>query len=104
MVEPDDGGEELCSLAPPEVSALPDGGTVADLDASGDVVLVVGGLVGVSAAKTGAMAMERVNAVSEIRRIMPSSFLPHEQRFGFASVSLEAGGTRAAHDIVLHAL
>jgi hypothetical protein len=91
MVEPDDGGEELCSLAPPEVSALPDGGTVAELDASGDVVLVVGGLVGVSAARTGAIAMDSVNAVSEIRRIMSLSFLPHEQRFGFVSVSLEVG-------------
>ena len=91
IVEPADGGDELCSLAPPEVSALPDGGTVADLDASGDVVLVVGGLVGVSAAKTGAIAMESVNAVSEIRRIMSSSFLPHEQRFGFLSVSLQVG-------------
>ena len=43
-------GDELCSLAPPEVSALPEGGTVADLDASGDVVFAVGGFVGVSAA------------------------------------------------------
>jgi hypothetical protein len=70
IVEPADWGDELCSLAPPEVSALPDCGIVADLDASGDVVLAVGGLVGVSAAKTGAIAMESVNAVSEIRRII----------------------------------
>ena len=34
IVEPADGGEELCSVAPPEVSALPDGGTVADLEVS----------------------------------------------------------------------
>jgi hypothetical protein len=49
------GGDELCSVAPPEVSGLPDGGTVADLDASGDTVFAVGGVDGdeVSAAKTG---------------------------------------------------
>jgi hypothetical protein len=46
IVEPAEGGDELCSVAPPEVSALPDGGMVADLDASGDVVFAVGGLVG----------------------------------------------------------
>jgi len=55
-------------LAPPEVSALPKDGTVADLDASGDVVPAVGGFVGVSAARTGAIDMDNVNAVSEIRR------------------------------------
>jgi hypothetical protein len=75
IVEPADGGDELCSLAPPEVSALPDGGMVADLDASGDVVFAVGGLVGVSAAKTGAIPMESAKAANARRRVMSSSFL-----------------------------
>ena len=57
FVEPGDGGEELCSLAPPDVSALPVGRMVADLDASGDVTLVVGGCVDVSAAKIGVAPM-----------------------------------------------
>ena len=46
LVDPAEGGDELCSVAPPEVSALPDGGMVADLDASGGTVFAVGGLVG----------------------------------------------------------
>jgi hypothetical protein len=74
IVEPADGGEELCSLAPPEVSALPEGGTVADLDASGDVVLAVGGCVDVSAAKTGAIPMESAKAVNARRRVITSTF------------------------------
>jgi hypothetical protein len=57
------------------VSALPDGGMVADLDASGDVVLAVGGFAGVSAAKTGAMPMDSAKAVNARRRIMSGSFL-----------------------------
>jgi len=75
IVEPADGGDELCSLAPPEVSALPDGGTVADLDASGDVVLAAGGFAGVSAAKTGAIPMDSTRAVNARRRIISNSFL-----------------------------
>jgi hypothetical protein len=68
-------------LAPAEVSALPDGGTVADLDASGDVVFAVGGCVGVSAAKTGAIPMDRAKAVNARRRVMSASFLcPSDQR------------------------
>src|SRR5262249_25410156 len=73
--EPADGGDELCSLAPAEVSALPDGGTVADLDASGDVVLAVGGFVGVSAAKVAAIPMDKTKAVVASKRIMSLSFL-----------------------------
>jgi hypothetical protein len=73
IVEPADGGDELCSAAPPEVSALPDGGTVADLDASGDVVLAVGGCVDVSAAKTGAIPMESAKAVNPRKRIISKS-------------------------------
>ena len=38
LVDPAEGGDELCSVAPPEVSALPDGGMVADLDTSGGTV------------------------------------------------------------------
>ena len=72
IVEPADGGDELCSLAPPEVSALPDGGMVADLDASGDVVFAVGGCVDVSAAKTGAIPMESAKAVKARRRVISS--------------------------------
>jgi hypothetical protein len=75
IVEPADGGDELCSVAPPEVSALPEGGTVADLEASGDVVLAVGGCVDVSAAKTGAIPMESAKAVNARRRVITSSFL-----------------------------
>jgi len=75
IVEPADGGDELCSLAPPEVSALPDGGLVADLDASGDVVLAVGGFAGVSAAKTGAIPIDSAKAVSATRRNISDSFL-----------------------------
>jgi hypothetical protein len=46
IVDPAEGGDELCSVAPPEVSAFPDDGIVADLEASGEVVLPVGGFVG----------------------------------------------------------
>ena len=81
IVEPADGGEELCSLAPAEVSALPDGGTVADLDASGDVVFAVGGCVGVSAANTGAIPMDSAKAVNARKRVISGSFLcPSDQR------------------------
>jgi hypothetical protein len=73
MVEPADGGDELCSVAPPEVSAFPDGGTVADLDDSGDVVLAVGGCVDVSAAKTGAIPMESAMTVNARRRVISIS-------------------------------
>jgi len=77
IVEPADGGDELCSVAPPEVSALPDGGTVAALEASGDVVLAVGGRVDVSAAKAGAIPMESAKAVNATRRIiLKSPFSP----------------------------
>ena len=62
-------------MAPPDVSALPEGGTVADLDASGDVVLAAGGFAGVSAAKTGAIPMDNVKAVNAKRRIISGSFL-----------------------------
>jgi hypothetical protein len=75
IVEPAEGGDELCSVAPPEVSALPDGGVVADLDASGDAVLAVGGCVDVSAAKTGAIPMESAITVNARRRVITSSFL-----------------------------
>jgi hypothetical protein len=44
IVEPADGGDELCSAAPPEVSELPAGGIVAALDASGNTVPAVGGV------------------------------------------------------------
>jgi hypothetical protein len=76
MVEPAEGGEELCSVAPPEVSALPDGGMVADLDASGDTVSAVGGLVGdeVSPAITGVNPMASAVTVIARRRVMPSFF------------------------------
>ena len=77
MVEPAEGDDELCSLAPPEVSALPDGGTVADLDASGEVVLAVGGCVDVSAAKTGAIPMDSAKAVNAKRRVMSGPFSAH---------------------------
>jgi hypothetical protein len=74
-VDPAAGGDELCSVAPPEVSALPDGGTVADLEASGGVVLVVGGWVDVSAAKTGAIPIDSTRAVDAKKRIMLGTFL-----------------------------
>jgi hypothetical protein len=78
------------------VSALPDCGIVADFDASGDVVLAVGGLVGVSAARTGAIAMESVNAVSEIRRTIFSSFLPLTERPTFlAGIRFVGSGENA---------
>ena len=44
IVEPADGGDELFSAAPPEVSELPAGGIVAALDASGNTVPAVGGV------------------------------------------------------------
>jgi hypothetical protein len=75
IVEPADGGDKFCSVAPPEVSVLPDGGTVADLDASGDVVLAVGGWVDVSAAKTGTIPMDSAKAVIARTRVMSGSFL-----------------------------
>jgi hypothetical protein len=77
IVEPADGGDELCSVAPPEVSALPDYGMVADLDASGDTVLAVGGLVvgdELSVAIAGANPMARAVTVIARRRVMSSSF------------------------------
>ena len=77
IVEPAEGGDELCSVAPPEVSALPDCGMVADLDASGDTVLTVGGLVGgeeLSVAIAGANPMARAVTVIARRRVMSSSF------------------------------
>ena len=66
IVEPADGGDELCSVAPPEVLALPDGGTVADLDASGDTVFAVGGADGdeVSAASTGVTPMLNATTIN----------------------------------------
>ena len=76
IVEPAEGGDELCSVAPPEVSALPDGGTVADLDASGDVVFAVGGWVGgdeFSVAIAGANPMASAVTVIARRRVMTSS-------------------------------
>ena len=57
-------------MAPPEVSALPEGGTLADLDASGGVALAAGGLVGVSAAKAVANPTDSTKAVEAIRRII----------------------------------
>ena len=77
FVEPAEGGDELCSVAPPEVSALPDCGMVADLDASGDTVLAVGGLVGgdeLSVAIAGANPMASAVTVIARRRVMSFSF------------------------------
>jgi len=77
IVEPAEGGDELCSVAPPEVSALPDGGTVADLDASGDVVFAVGGWVGgdeFSVAIAGANPMASAVTVIARRRVISCSF------------------------------
>jgi len=56
---------------------LPDGGIVADLDASGDVVLAVGGFVGCdefSVAIAGANPMASAVAVIARRRVMSPSF------------------------------
>jgi hypothetical protein len=88
IVEPDDGGEELCSLAPPDVSALPVGGMVADLDASGDVALVVGGCVDVSAAKIGVAPMTNTAIAIAKRRVISCTFLVVDdaQRFGLKKV------------------
>jgi hypothetical protein len=76
-VELADGGDELCSVAPPDVSALPDGGTVASLDASGDTVFAVGGVDGdeVSAAKTGVSPVASAATVNARRRVMSWFFL-----------------------------
>jgi len=74
IVEPADGGDELCSVAPPEVSAPPEGVLVADLEASGEVVLAVGGLFEVSPAKTGPIPIESTKALNARARIM-SQFL-----------------------------
>src|SRR6185312_1549427 len=87
MVEPADGGDELCSAAPPEVSALPDCGMVADLDASGGTVFAVGGFEGgneFSVAITGVNPMASAVTVIARRRVM-TSFFPVancEQRCG----------------------
>ena len=83
-------------MAPPEVSALPDGGTVADLEASGDVVLAVGGFAGVSAAKTGAVPIDSANAVSATRRNISRSFLSlhANNAFGTFNVSFLWGAVR----------
>ena len=59
------------------MSALPDGGTVADLDASGDTVFAVGGWVGgdeLSVAMAGANPIASAVTVIARRRVMSSSF------------------------------
>jgi formate-dependent phosphoribosylglycinamide formyltransferase (GAR transformylase) len=71
-----DGGDELCSVAAPEVSAVPDCGMVADLDASGDTVFAVGGLVGgdeFSVATAGTTPMASAMVVVARRRVMSFS-------------------------------
>ena len=60
------------------MSALPDGGTVADLDASGDTVFAVGGWVGgdeFSVARAGTNPMASAVTLIARRRVMTSSFL-----------------------------
>jgi hypothetical protein len=77
IVEPAEGGDELCSVAPPDVSALPDCGMVADLEASGVVVLAVGGFVGCDEFSVAIAGVKPIaNAVTVIarRRVMSSSF------------------------------
>ena len=76
IVDPADGGDELCSVAPPEVSGAPEGGTVASLDMLGAMTLAVGGCaeVPVSAAKIGADPMASVATKIVRRRVMSSSF------------------------------
>jgi hypothetical protein len=77
-VEPAEGGDEFCSAAPPEVSALPDCGIVADLNASGDVVFAVGGFDGcneLSVAIAGTNPKAMAITVITRRRVMSSSFL-----------------------------
>jgi len=85
IVEPADEATSFALWHRAEVSALPDGGTVADLDASGDVVFAVGGLVGVSAAKTGAIPMESAKAANARRRVILLSWSqpnsPKTERF-----------------------
>jgi hypothetical protein len=74
-------------VAPPEVSALPDCGMVADLDASGGTVFAVGGFEGgneFSVAITGVNPMASAVTVIARRRVM-TSFFPvanYEQRCG----------------------
>ena len=55
------GGEELCSLAPPDVSAEPDGGIVADFETSGVALCPVGG-AGCSVAKAVVSPSNRIAA------------------------------------------
>ena len=77
LVDPAEGGDELCSVAPPEVSALPDCGMVADLDASGGTVFAVGGFEGgneFSVAITGVNPMASAVTVIARRRVMTSFF------------------------------
>jgi len=72
LVDPAEGGDELCSVAPPEVSALPDGGMVADLDASGGTVFAVGGLVG---GNESSVAIAGVNPMASPRSLhLPPRF------------------------------
>jgi hypothetical protein len=77
FVDPAAGGDELCLVAPPEVSVLPDGGVVADLDASGGTLFSVGGAVcvDVSAAKTGIAPVASATTINAKRRVMSLSFL-----------------------------
>jgi hypothetical protein len=85
IVEPADGADELCSVAPPEASALPDCGMVADLDASGDVVFAVGGFVGcdeLSVAMAGVNPMAKAVTVIARRRVM-SNNAPHMENVHF---------------------
>ena len=64
-------------MGPPEVSALPDCGMVAALEASGGTVFAVGGLVGGNefSAIAGVNPMASVVTVIARRRVM-SSFFP----------------------------
>jgi hypothetical protein len=57
------GPAELCSAAPPDVSALPDGGTVACFAASDDTPGPVGSLPESSAASAGARPSNNATAV-----------------------------------------
>jgi hypothetical protein len=64
------GPAELCSAAPPDVSALPDGGTVASFAASDDTPGPVGSFPESSAASAGARPSNNATAVDAKRRFM----------------------------------
>jgi len=73
LAAPEAEGAELCSAAPPDVSALPDGGWCADFEVSCDTPGCVGSILELSTANTGEKPSNTAKAVPIIERFMSLS-------------------------------